>query len=317
MTQKHKKDVRTLFCFIHRLDMGPQARQLASNSDLGWLIFVRLGLSRLVLAVAMGCLVGGGCHSSESVLETNHQSAQPLASGQGHVRVAAAADLKFAFEELIAAFAQQHPEIKVQVTYGSSGNFYAQLLQQAPFDLYFSADVGYAQKLVEAGRADPSTLSVYAVGQIVIWVPEDSPIDVEQLGAQALLDSSVQKIAIANPQHAPYGRAAESALRSLGVYSAVESRLVFGENIAQAAQFVESGAADIGVLALSLALAPAMADKGRYWQVPPTAYPQMEQGCVLIQGAQDAVAAQRFQAYVIGQDGQRVLSRFGFQPPGA
>jgi molybdate transport system substrate-binding protein len=137
------------------------------------------------------------------------------------------------------------------------------------------------------------------------------------LGVQALLDPAVQKIAIANPQHAPYGRAAESALRSFGVYSAVESRLVYGENIAQAAQFVDSGAADIGVLALSLALAPAMTDNGRYWMVPSEAYPRMEQGCVLLREAQDPVAAQQFQAYVLSLEGQRVLDRFGFQRPGA
>ncbi len=287
--------------------MGQRQQRLMKSGGRAWLGWW----------VALLCLIGSGCHFEDSTSQSPAKSEQQRARATTQVRVAAAADLKFAFEELITAFAQQHPEIEVQVTYGSSGNFYAQLLQQAPFDLYFSADVTYAHKLVEAGRADPGSLSIYAIGQIVIWVPQDSTIDVERLGAQALLDPAVQKIAIANPQHAPYGRAAESALRSLGVYSAVESRLVFGENIAQAAQYVESGAADVGILALSLALAPAMADKGRYWLVPQDAYPQMEQGCVLIQGASDLDAAQQFQAYVLGTDGQRVLSRFGFQPPGA
>lgn len=267
--------------------------------------------------VAMWWLAMGGCSSQPFAPGTDPNLQSSTGNGMRQVWVAAASDLKFALDELIATFKTQQPDIEVHVTYGSSGNFYAQLLHQAPFDLYFSADVTYAQKLVEAGRADPESLSIYAIGRIVIWVPKNSSIQVESLGVEALLDPGVQKIAIANPQHAPYGRAAESALRSFGVYSAVESRLVYGENIAQAAQFVDSGAADIGVLALSLALAPAMTDNGRYWMVPSEAYPRMEQGCVLLREAQDPVAAQQFQAYVLSLEGQRVLDRFGFQRPGA
>src|SRR4029077_6100604 len=134
---------------------------------------------------------------------------------------------------------------------------------QAPFDIFFSADIDYPRKLIDAGLADADSEFLYAEGRSVGWVPNSSPLDLETLGIRAVADPSVRKVAIANPQHAPYGRAAEAALKTLGAYDAVKDRLVFGENIAQAAQFVESGAADVGLIALSLALSPAMKDKGR------------------------------------------------------
>ena len=231
------------------------------------------------------------------------------------VSVAAASDLKFAFDELIAEFEQQHAGIQVQVTYGSSGNFFAQLTNKAPFDIYFSADASYPRQLIDQGLADEQSEFLYAVGHIVIWVPHDSPIDVEKLGMEALLDPAAGKIAIANPQHAPYGRAAEAAMRSHGVLEQVESRLVLGENIAQTAQFVDSGAADIGIIALSLALAPAMQGKGRYWEVPLDAYPTMEQGSVILNWAQDRDATEQFREFVASDRGREVLSRYGFLLP--
>lgn len=236
--------------------------------------------------------------------------------GKRQVSVAAAADLKFAFDELIDEFEQQHPDIKVEVTYGSSGNFFAQLSSQAPFDIYFSADMAYPRGLVEKGLADPQSEFLYAVGQIVVWVPSASSIDVERLGIKAVLDPAARKVAIANPQHAPYGRAAQATLTSLGVYDEVEDRLVFGENIAQAAQFVESGAADVGVIALSLALAPALREKGRYWTVPLDTYPTMEQGSVILNWAKDRDATEHFRSFVAGPPGREILRRYGFILPG-
>ena len=176
--------------------------------------------------------------------------------------MAAAADLKFALDELVTEFQAKHPSTTVKVTYGSSGNFYAQLQNQAPFDLYFSADIAYPRKLAEAGLALDGDLFLYAVGRIVVWTPSQSPVKVEQLGIQSLFAPSVKKIAIANPQHAPYGVAAVAALKSLKVYEQAEPKLVYGENIAQTAQFVQSGAADIGIIALSLAIAPPMRERG-------------------------------------------------------
>src|SRR5207253_2239343 len=136
------------------------------------------------------------------------------------------------------------------------------------------------------------------------------------LGIQALLDPAVRKIAIANPIHAPYGRAAEAAMKKLGVFEKVQDRLVYGENISQTAQFVESGAADIGMISHSLAVAPALRDKGRYWEVPMHAYPPLEQGGVILSWVEDRAAAEALRGFVLGEEGKLILSRYGFRPPG-
>lgn len=232
------------------------------------------------------------------------------------VSVAAAADLKFAMDEVIARFEEATPGIKVTPTYGSSGNFYAQLTNKAPFDIYFSADVEYPRRLAEAGLTLKDSQFDYAVGQIVVWVRNDSTLDVTSLGIEALAQPSVRKIAIANPEHAPYGRAAEAAMKSLGIHDRVKDRLVLGENIAQTAQFVESGAADIGIIALSLALAPAMKEKGRYWSVPLESYPTLEQAATILSWAKDLDATQQFKAFVTGADGRAIFKRYGFVLPG-
>jgi molybdate transport system substrate-binding protein len=229
--------------------------------------------------------------------------------------VAAAADLKFVMEEMIEKFQQRSPEISVKVTYGSSGNFYSQLVNQAPFDIYFSADVGYPRKLSEQGLTLEGSDFVYAVGRIVIWAPAFSEIDVERLGAEALRHSSVRHIAIANPKHAPYGKAAEAAMRSLGLYEAVREKLVYGENVAQAFQFIQSGAAEIGVIALSLALAPNARDQGRYWEIPQQAYPRLDQGGVILRWAKGPTAARNFRSFVLGSTGREILKRYGFTLP--
>ncbi|MEJ7640188.1 MAG: molybdate ABC transporter substrate-binding protein [Singulisphaera sp.] len=194
------------------------------------------------------------------------------------VSVAAAADLKFALEDLIDHFKRRHPAIKVKVTYGSSGSLFAQISQSAPFDIFFSADMDYPRKLIEGGFAGGDGEFLYAEGHIMVWVPNDSPLDLETLGIRAVTAPSVRKVAIANPRHAPYGRAAEAALKNLGVYEEVRDRLVLGENVAQAAQFVASGAADVGIIARSLASAPSMRGEGRSWPVPTGAHPPLRQG---------------------------------------
>lgn len=229
--------------------------------------------------------------------------------------VAAAADLKFALDELVAEFNTNHPSVSVKVTYGSSGNFYAQLLNKAPFDLFFSADVAYPRKLAEAGLALDTKVFLYAVGRIVLWVPNQSQIDVKKLGMQSLLASSVQKIAVANPEHAPYGRAAVAAMKSLGVFEKAEPKLVFGENIAQTAHFVQSGAADMGIIALSLAIAPPMRDTGRFWEIPLGSYPKMEQGGMIVKGGRDPQVARVFRDFVLGNHSRDVLKRYGFSLP--
>jgi molybdate transport system substrate-binding protein len=232
------------------------------------------------------------------------------------VSIAAASDLKFALDDILMTFRKEHPDIDVRSTYGSSGNFFAQLSSRAPFDLYLSADVHYPRKLIEAGLAEKKSEFVYAIGEIVVWTRKDSPLDVEGQGIDALRDERVRKIAIANPKHAPYGRAAEAALKQLGLYEAVKDKLVLGENIAQTAQFIETGAADVGVIALSIALAPAMKEKGKIGQISRDAYPRMEQGGVILKWAQDRTAADAVRSFVIGPAGRDILKRHGFTLPG-
>jgi molybdate transport system substrate-binding protein len=255
-------------------------------------------------------LIGvGGCRGE--------QGKGPSSEGaEREVRVAAAADLKFAFDDVASEFRKKNPNTKVTVTYGSSGNFYAQLSNKAPFDLYLSADIDYPRKLIDSGLALKESEFLYAVGHIVVWVPNSSTLDLDKLGIKAVADPSVKKLAIASPKHAPYGRAAEAALKKLGVYEQVQDRLVLGENIAQTAQFVESGSADVGIVALSLAMAPAMRDKGRYWMVPLDAYPQLEQGGVILTWAKDVEATQALRTFVTEKEGRAILKQYGFIPPG-
>jgi molybdate transport system substrate-binding protein len=234
------------------------------------------------------------------------------ASRAAELKVAAAADLRFAMDALVAEFRTNHADITVTITYGSSGNFFAQLQKRAPFDLYFSADIEYPRKLAAAGCALNTNVFLYAVGRIAVWAPTNSPVDVRKLGIQSLLAPSVKKIAIANPQHAPYGRAAVAAMKSLKVYEPAETRLVFGENIAQTAQFVQSGAADVGIIALSLALSPPMRESGRYWEVPAESYPRLEQGGIIMSWTREPRAAREFRDFALGQRGREVLKRYGF-----
>lgn len=231
------------------------------------------------------------------------------------VRIAAAADLRFALEEVVAAFNKTEPGIKVQATYGSSGNLSTQLANGAPFDVFLSADRSYAHRLVEQGVAAADSEFVYAIGQLALWVPSTSPLDLDKLGMQAVIDPAVRRVAIANPEHAPYGRAAEAAFRSFGVYDLVRERLALGENVAQAAQFVESGAADVGVIALPLAMAPAMRHKGRHWVVPRDAFPPLAQTGVVLRSAIDPAAAKRFCQFLSSQPCREILARFGFLSP--
>jgi molybdate transport system substrate-binding protein len=232
------------------------------------------------------------------------------------VRVAAAADLQFAFDEVRTAFEQAHPHIRVEATYGASGNFFAQLVSRAPFDVFLSADMDYPRRLAKELGIREQAPFAYAVGHLVVWVPRHSGIAVERLGIKALLEPSVRKIAIANPRHAPYGRAAEAALKSLKVYDQVADRLVLGENVAQAAQFVQSGAADAGVFSRSLALAPTLHDSGSFWEVPVDAYPRLEQGGLILPWAEDQAAAATLRDFLLGSEGRMVLKRFGFDSPG-
>ena len=229
------------------------------------------------------------------------------------IAVAAASDLQFAIKELIVEYEKQTGH-HVKLSLGSSGNFYAQLQQGAPFDLYFSADIGYPKKLEEAGLTVPGSLYRYAVGRVVLWAPKQSPVEVSK-GLTVLRDAAVRKIAIANPKHAPYGRAAVAAMEQSQVYAEVKDRLVLGENISQAAQFIESGACDVGIIALSLAMAPVMKSAGSYWLIPAEAHPPLEQGAVIMKQSKQQDAARHFLQFMQSPQGQEVMTRYGFTLP--
>jgi molybdate transport system substrate-binding protein len=231
------------------------------------------------------------------------------------IRIAAAADLKFAMAQLAEQF-EKETGTRVNITYGSSGNFFSQIQNGAPFDLFFSADVDYAKKLEAIGFAEPGTLYTYAVGRIVIWMPPGTKLDVTKGGWTSLLDASVQKIAIANPEHAPYGRAAVAALQKAGIYEQVKSKLVYGENISQAAQFVQSGNAQAGIIARSLAVSPGMSD-GKTWDIPAEMHPPIEQAAILLTGAKNKKAARAFLDFVESAAGREILLKFGFAVPAA
>jgi molybdate transport system substrate-binding protein len=238
------------------------------------------------------------------------------AVGAQTLRIAAASDLQFALPDLAVQYEKQ-TGVKLAITYGSSGNFFAQIQNGAPFDIFLSADVSYPHKLVVAQLADVSSVQIYAVGHLVLWLPPDSPLD-PSAGLKILLDSRIQKIAIANPEHAPYGRAAVAVLRAAGVYDQIKPKLVFGENIAQAAQFVQTGSVQAGLLSHSLTFSPAM-KSGKVWTIPADQYPPVEQAAVLLTASPNKDAAISFLAFLKTPAARTILERYGFflPPPAA
>ena len=229
------------------------------------------------------------------------------------ISVAAAADLNFAMKDIAQQY-QHDTGNTLQLSFGSSGNFFIQIQNGAPFDLFFSADIGYPQKLAQAGLAEPGSLYRYALGKLVLWVPNNSKLDLSR-GIDILLDPSIQKIAIANPAHAPYGRAAEEALKKAGLYDRIEDKLVFGENISQTAQFVETGNADIGIVAESLALSPTMKSEGRYVAVPTNIYTPLEQAAIVLKSSRKKDVTKQFLDYLQQPAARKILARYGFALP--
>jgi molybdate transport system substrate-binding protein len=241
-----------------------------------------------------------------------------IASARSPVKVlsvAAAANLKPAIEELKRAFEQQHPGREVAITLGASGNFFAQIQNGAPFDVFLSADRDFPKRLVDAGLARAEDEKVYAIGKLVLWAPKESPLELERSGVRALADPRLRRLAIPNPALAPYGRAAEAALREAGVYPAVREKLVLGQNVSQAAQFAQSGAADAAFLPLSIARAPALAQTGRWVAVPEEWYPRLEQSGVVLRSSRNVALAREFLSFVTGSAGREILGRHGYGLP--
>jgi molybdate transport system substrate-binding protein len=253
------------------------------------------------LAACLVALAAAGCGGGDP-------------AGARAVSIAAASDLRYSLDEILAAFSRAHPGTRTQVSYGSSGNLYAQIANGAPFDLFLSADIAYARQLEARGLVRSGSLFKYAEGRLAVWAPETSRLDVRGRGLAAVADPAVTRVAVANPEHAPYGRAAVAALRSAGLYDQVEPRLVLGENVSQALQFVQSGSADIGIVALSLALSPPVAGSGQYWPVPRDMHPPIEQGGVIVPAAPGG-GVESLRAFLLGAESRAILSRYGFEVP--
>lgn len=234
----------------------------------------------------------------------------PARAGE-KLTIAAAADLKFAMDEIAASFRKAHPGDEVDVIYGSSGKFHTQIQQGAPFDIFFSADKGFAEGLKAEGLAVTEP-KLYAIGRVVLWSPTR---DASKMSLKDLDDAKLNKIAIANPAHAPYGKRAEEALRAVGLWDKLKDKLVFGENIAQTAQFVQTGAADIGIIALSLAKSPELASKGGYALIPDKLHAPLEQAFVITKHGAENGLAKAFARYMSAKESRQIMIRYGFVLP--
>jgi molybdate transport system substrate-binding protein len=238
--------------------------------------------------------------------------AAPAREGRATLAVAAAASLKGAAEELARRFEAERPGVDVTVTLGASGALFAQLRNGAPFDVFLSADREYPAKLLAAKLATDERL--YARGRLVAWVPPGSRLDLGTRGLVALADPAVRRIALANPAVAPFGRATERALRSAGVWDAVQEKLVLGTSVAQAAQFATTGAADVAFLPSSLALAREL-EGGRTVVVEDALYPHLDQSGVVIASSPVPQLGRAFLAFLTGEEGRAVLARHGHGLP--
>jgi molybdate transport system substrate-binding protein len=226
---------------------------------------------------------------------------------------AAAADLQSVMQEISARF-QKETGKTVKVIYGSSGNFLQQIQNGAPFDMFFSANLDYPKKLEAGGLTEAGTFYEYAIGKIVVWVPNDSKLDISA-GLPSLLNPAVNRIAIANPLHAPYGQAAVAAMKKEDVYEKLANKFVMGENISQTASFALTGSVDAGIIALSLALSPNLKDKGRFAEIATKDYPPIEQACVILKSSPHKDAARAFLSFIKTSAITDLFRAYGFSVP--
>jgi len=236
------------------------------------------------------------------------------APASAQLSVAAAADLQAVLPDIGARF-QRTSGHALRITFGSSGQFVSQIQNGAPFDLFLSADESFVRRLVASGHADGTTVAPYALGRLALWTRTDRKLDLTQ-GLAVLGSPAVRRIAIANPEHAPYGRAAVDALRRAGLYEQVRPRLVLGENVSQAAQFAQTGNADAGIIALSLTLAPAMRTTGTAVELPQDTFAPITQTGVVLRASRQRDAARRFLQFLSQPDIVQLLrdSGFGVRP---
>jgi molybdate transport system substrate-binding protein len=269
-----------------------------------------------------GCTRFGRLHRPHAACMTSRLAlvlllAVPAAAGRAAetVSVAAAANFVYALDTLNAAFKQADPAVTVTTTTGASGSLVAQIRNGAPFDVFLSADLEYPRGLIQAGEADASSLVTFATGRLVLWTARTG-LSLDDLAA-AVRNPAVKKLAVANPATAPYGRAAWQALEKLGLWAGAQPKLVVGENISQTAQFIETGNADAGFVALSLVLSPKLAHRGRWTEVPPALYagvPLDHAGVLTTRGAANP-AARRYLEFLVSAPAKKILRDFGYGVP--
>lgn len=260
--------------------------------------FVVFEMTRRILLVAIASLLAIGLRSS--------------AFGNSAVSVAAAANLIYVLDALNAEFKRVEPAIAVTATSGASGTLFAQIKNGAPFDVFLSADTEYPRQIVEQKLGDAASLRTFATGRLVLWSTRTG-LDVSDLVA-VVRAPAVRKLAIAQPRTAPYGRAAQAALEKLGVWKEAQLKIVFGENITQTAQFVETGNADAGIVALSLVLSPRLAQKGTWKEIPPDSYASVSldhAGVLTTRGAANP-AAKRYLEFLASEPAKKILREFGY-----
>jgi molybdate transport system substrate-binding protein len=245
---------------------------------------------------------------------TGYSSAPPLPA-PNPVAIAAAGDLRGALEEVKAAFEAGHSGIRLQLTFGASGSLTAQVQQGAPFDIFLAADTGFPEALRKEGLATADGLFPYATGSLVLWIRRDLNLDPAREGLRILLQPSVKKVATANPAVAPYGRAGEASLRQGGLLETVRPKLVFADNIAQAAQFLQAGTAEAGLISASQARNPALQQTGLAWTVPADTYPPLRQAGIILKRTASPDPARAFMAFLTSPEGQAILARHGFGRP--
>jgi molybdate transport system substrate-binding protein len=229
------------------------------------------------------------------------------------ITIAAASDLKFALDESVSVFRKSNPQDEVNVIYGSSGKLYTQIQQGAPYDIYFSADISYPNLLAKEGLATGAVIP-HAIGRIVLWAPKGK-LDASKMSLENLRNPTIKRIAIANPKHAPYGKRAEEALKALDLLPQLESKLVYGENVSQTAQFVQTGNADVGIIALSLALSSELVRNGSYYLIPDNLHAPLEQGFIITKRAEQNLLAQKFANFMVSPEARHIMVKYGFILP--
>lgn len=266
-------------------------------------------LLRLLLVACIAFIVG--CVNSSDPRKAASDAMREPDEARETISIAAASDLRFAFDEVLKELRTTHPELEVKTTFGSSGNFYSQIVNDAPFDLFLSANTEFPSRLVDDGKAIKESLFHYGNGLLVVWTPDTSGIEIDGDRLEFLCSPRIQKISIANPKHAPYGIAAVEALRSAGVFESVRDKLVMGDSVSQGAQFVESGAADVGLIAYSLAMSDAMRKNGRSTMISSKLYKPLRQSGVTMTSSTKQEQVAKVRQFLESDAGQSILSRYG------